>query len=263
MTKIRSSFQIIVNSPWAFLISIIFIDNFISIISIIYNIISAEKIMKWSMITLIITFIYWIIDLYNEGLYKGENTKKECENLIIGFIIFVISEITIFIILFSSYFYNSFIPSIDLGCEWPPIGINIINTYALPLFNTALLYFSGIAMSICQNRIINKKNYSYFIIMAIFFALLFTTVQVIEYKNSYFSIYDSSFASSFFVLTGFHGIHVIIGVSIIIIIAVRTILLDFPADQISIVGFNIGIIYWAFVDYAWLFILIIVYIWGS
>ena len=160
MIKYSHPYHLVSYSPWPFIISIIFLDLFISIIMNTYNVIGTKYVLIWSLILLIISIYYWFNEIFNEGLYNGEHTSIVKSNLNIGFILFLLSEVLIFFSLFFGCFYNSLIPSIELGTEFPPIGINVLNTWSIPLFNTALLYISGITMTISQAliyKIINLK----------------------------------------------------------------------------------------------------------
>lgn len=263
VSKLSYPYQIVLSSPWPFLISIILFDYFIFVISMFYNIKHSAIFFNIAFALTGVTIYFWLSELIKEGLYKGEHSKIEVSNLTIGFILFVVSEIIIFIILFFSFFYNSFIPSIEIGSEWPPYGINIINPYSLPLFNTALLYFSGVSISISQNYLLLRKKFNtlFFLLITILLAILFTMVQYFEYKFATFSIIDSIYGTNFYVLTGFHGIHVIIGTSLLIISFVRFYFNHFQSN--NQVGYHASAIYWAFVDWLWLFIMAFVYIWSA
>lgn len=263
VSKISYPYQIVLNSPWPIILSIILLDFFIFVVSIFYNVNHSSFFFHIAFCLTGITLYFWISELIKEGLYIGDHSKIEVSNLTIGFILFVVSEIIIFIILFFSYFYNSFIPAIEIGSEWPPYAIKIINPYSLPLFNTALLYFSGISISISQNYLLTRNKYHtlFFLLFTIILALLFTMVQLYEYKQASFSILDSIYGTNFFVLTGFHGIHVIIGTSLLIISFLRFFFNHFQSN--NQVGYHASAIYWAFVDWLWLFIMAFLYIWSS
>ena len=242
------------------------IDLMISIVSVIYRVEKSEGLLKWSIIIIIIGVIGWGKELIEEGTYKGEQTKIENESIEIGFILFVISEIVVFIMLFFTYLYNSIIPSVEIGCEYPPIGIEILNSYSIPILNSGLLYFSGITFSVSQNKLIgerDKKGALKYIVITIILAIIFTTIQGYEYYESKYTITDSIYGSNFYILTGFHGVHVIIGTSLLIKSMIRLYQDNYMSSKTSQVGYRASGIYWAFVDYAWLYIMAVVYIWGS
>lgn len=263
VSKLSYPYQIVLNSPWPFIISIILFDYFLFVVSMFYNVLYSSYFFYFSFISSAITIYFWLAELIGEGLYKGDHSKIEISNLTIGFILFVISEIVIFIILFFSFFYNTIVPAIEVGNEWPPFGINIIDPYSLPLFNTALLYFSGISISISQNYLLNRNKYFtlFYLFLTIFLAILFSLVQLYEYMHASFTIIDSIYGTNFFILTGFHGIHVIIGTSLLLVSFIRFFFNHFQSN--NQVGYHASAIYWAFVDWLWLFIMAFLYIWSS
>lgn len=263
MRKYSHPYHLVGNSPWPFIVSMVLFNVFASLIMTIYNKIGGSYILIWSLITLSIAIYNWIKEIINEGTYIGYHTSIVKGNLMNGFILFVISEICIFIGLFFGFFYNSFIPSIDLGNEWPPIGISILNPYSIPLLNTALLFFSGITITISLNNIYlgNKKNSILFMLWTILLGSIFTYYQYVEYSTSSFTLIDSFYGSNFYILTGFHGIHVIIGTILLIISFIRILLNHFLTNHH--VGFASSSIYWHFVDYVWLLLYTFLYCWAS
>lgn len=163
-----------------------------------------------SLLSLTYSVYNWWNDIIKEGSKRGEHTLKVQNNLTLGFILFVISEVMIFVSLFFSYFYNSLIPDPKIfGGMWPPVGIESMDYKSVPLLNTAILFFSGISITATHNYLINKNKKSsiFYLFITIFLGLLFVYFQYFEYFNALFTISDSVFGSSFFLITGFHGIH--------------------------------------------------------
>ena len=168
--KYSHPYHLVGNSPWPFIVSMVLFNVFASLIMTIYNKIGGSYILIWSLLILSIAIINWIKEIIYEGSFIGNHTSIVKNNLMNGFILFVISEICIFIGLFFAYFYNSFVPSIDLGNEWPPIGISILNPYSIPLLNTALLFFSGITITISLNYLsTGNKKIVYYIYLLLFY----------------------------------------------------------------------------------------------
>lgn len=264
MKKYSHPYHLVGNSPWPFIVSIVLLNIFASLMMTIYNKIGGSNLLLWSLITLSIVVFSWIKEIINEGTFIGYHTLIVKQNLMFGFILFVISEICIFIGLFFGFFYNSFVPSIDLGNEWPPIGISILNPYSIPLLNTALLYFSGITITISLNYLHtadNKKSSIIYMIYTILLGSIFTYFQYVEYCTSSFTLIDSFYGSNFYILTGFHGIHVIIGTILLIISFIRILSNHFLTNHH--VGFSTSSIYWHFVDYVWLILYTFLYCWAS
>lgn len=217
-----------------------------------------------SLISLLISITCWWSDIINEGSKRGEHTLKVQNNLTIGFILFVISEIFIFASFFFSYFYSSLIPDPkSFGGLWPPLGIETMDYKSVPLLNTAILFFSGISITATHNYLINKNKISsiFYLFITISLGLLFAYFQYFEYFNALFTISDSVFGSNFFLITGFHGIHVIIGVIFLFITFLRLIFNHFYFNHF--LGFNFSSIYYHFVDVVWIFVFAILYCWGS
>ena len=261
--KISHPYHIVNFSPWPFMVSISVLYLIISFLMILQNK-SGRYILFWLAFTFLNICIYnWIMEIINEGVYRGEHTKKVQNLLLYGFILFVISEISIFTSLFFSFFYNSLIPSVELGCDWPPLGISILNPDSIPLYNTMLLYVSGITITISQNYI-NKKNKDeslFFLFITIFLGTLFSIHQYLEYLWANFTISDSIYSTCFYILTGFHGLHVIIGSILLLVSLIRLIFNQFIYN--NPIGLNTSAIYWHFVDYVWLVLYGALYCWGS
>lgn len=283
MTKINNKninyfvnfpYHLVENSPWPFTTAISVFSLLLGfILSAQYPLHITNNLFKtnfsyililFSLISLIISVSCWWSDVIKEGSKRGEHTLKVQNNLTLGFILFVISEIAIFSSFFFSYFYISLIPDPkSFGGMWPPIGIETMDYKSVPLLNTAILFFSGISITATHNYLINKNKKSaiFYLFITIFLGLLFVYFQYFEYFNSLFSISDSVFGSNFFLITGFHGIHVIIGVIFLIVTFLRLIFNHFYFNHF--LGFNFSSIYYHFVDVIWIFVFAILYCWGS
>lgn len=251
-------------SPWP-------ITTAISIFSLLLSFILTFQVKEFSgyiLILSIISTIYssykWWNDIIIEGSFKGEHTKSVQYNLNTGFYLFVFSEVLIFASFFFAYFYNSLIPSPYIfGNIYPPLGIESLDFKSVPLLNTAVLFFSGISITAAQNYLIARnKNYSlFYLFLTILLGLFFIYLQYFEYLHSFFSISDSVYGSAFFLLTGFHGGHMVIGVIFLGIMFFRLFFNHFFSSHS--LGFSFAAIYYHFIDAVWLFLYSILYIWGS
>jgi cytochrome c oxidase subunit 3 len=168
-----------------------------------------------------------------------------------------------FLAIFWAFFHSALAPTIELGAQWPPIGIEAINPFELPLLNTIILLSSGVTVTFAHHSLIqgNRSGALYGTVFTILLALLFTGLQGIEYSVSSFTITDSTFGSCFFFGTGFHGLHVIIGTAFISVGLWR--ILAYHLTNNHHLGFESSILYWHFVDVVWLFLFASVYYWGS
>lgn len=213
------------------------------------------------LVSLIITL--WLKDVIREGTFQGKYTFKVLYGLRLGFILFIISEIFFFISFFWAFFHSSLSPSVEIGVQWPPRGISIINPYAIPLLNTALLLSSGFTITYCHYEIINGNRYNslYSLFITIFLGVVFTLFQVFEYYECTFSFSDSVYGSCFFLMTGFHGFHVFVGTIFLLICLFRLYCYHFTLNRHF--GFEAASWYWHFVDVVWIFLYLVVYWWGS
>nr|YP_010042801.1 cytochrome c oxidase subunit III [Euretaster insignis]QPC56453.1 cytochrome c oxidase subunit III [Euretaster insignis] len=212
---------------------------------------------------LIFTIINWWRDVIREATFQGNHTLPVNNGLRYGMLLFIISEICFFFAFFWAFFHSSLAPTIELGSSWPPTGISPINPFLVPLLNTAVLLSSGITITWTHHSILNNNYYEavYSLFITISLGLYFTALQAWEYFDSPFTIADSIYGSTFFVATGFHGLHVLIGTTFLIICFFR--LLNFQFSNNHHFGFEAAAWYWHFVDVVWLFLYICIYWWGS
>nr|YP_010363426.1 cytochrome c oxidase subunit III [Atkinsoniella yunnanana]UNZ12527.1 cytochrome c oxidase subunit III [Atkinsoniella yunnanana] len=212
---------------------------------------------------IILTMIQWWRDVIRESTFQGLHTKKVVTSMKLGMILFIISEVLFFSSFFWAFFHSSLAPTMEIGLNWPPMGIKTFDPMNIPMLNTMILLSSGITMTWAHNAIINK-NYNQMIqstMLTIYLGIYFSILQMYEYIESPFCISDSIYGSTFFMSTGFHGIHVMIGTIFIIVSLIRMINLHFSSDHH--VGFEASAWYWHFVDVVWLFLYITVYWWGK
>jgi len=221
-----------------------------------------NRIMVIGLIIIAITITQWWRDVVREGVLQGIHTNKVEDGLRLGIILFILSEVFFFISFFWSFFHSSLRPRIDVGSVWPPAGVFAINPFEVPLLNTTLLLSSGATITWAHMSIINEDWYeaNTRIVITIILGLLFTYIQTLEYLNTSFSISDSIYGRTFFVATGFHGVHVVIGSIFIFVMWSRHIGSHF--SSLHHFGFEASAWYWHFVDVVWLFLYMCVYWWG-
>nr|YP_009732580.1 cytochrome c oxidase subunit III [Idiocerus salicis]QHS71299.1 cytochrome c oxidase subunit III [Idiocerus salicis] len=214
-------------------------------------------------IIIIMTMMQWWRDVIRESTFQGMHTKKVMVSMKWGMIMFILSEVMFFSSFFWAFFHSSLSPSVEIGLQWPPNGIKTFNPMSIPMLNTMILLSSGISMTWAHNSILTK-NFSQSMksmIITVLLGLYFTSLQLYEYIEAPFSIADSVYGATFFMSTGFHGLHVMIGTIFIIIIMLRTSKLHFSTNHH--IGFESSAWYWHFVDVVWLFLYIMIYWWGS
>nr|AGO28135.1 cytochrome c oxidase subunit III [Sphedanolestes impressicollis] len=215
------------------------------------------------MTILMLTMIQWWRDITREGTYQGKHTLAVTKGLKLGMILFIISEVFFFVSFFWSFFHSSLSPTIEISYYWPPKGILTFNPMHVPLLNTMVLLCSGMTVTWAHHSMM-EKNYSQTksaLIVTIMLGIYFTILQAYEYLEASFTISDSVFGSCFFMATGFHGIHVIIGTTFLMVCLMRHLLNHFSSKHHF--GFEAAAWYWHFVDVVWLFLYISIYWWGS
>jgi len=214
-------------------------------------------------VIVIMTMVLWFRDIITEGTFLGDHTIAVQRGLTLGFILFVVSEALFFLSVFWAYFHSSLTPSCELGCTWPPAGVDPVNPFELPLLNTIILLSSGSTITWAHHSLIggNRKGAILGTFATVILALIFTGFQAVEYYQSSFTLSDGVFGSTFFFATGFHGLHVIIGALFIAIGLWR--IFAYQLTNHHHVGFESSILYWHFVDVVWLILYVSIYYWGS
>nr|YP_010021604.1 cytochrome c oxidase subunit III [Pnyxia scabiei]QOL10545.1 cytochrome c oxidase subunit 3 [Pnyxia scabiei] len=212
--------------------------------------------------TLIIMFQWWR-DISRESTFQGLHTLSVINGMKWGMILFIISEILFFFSFFWSFFHSSLSPSIELGLNWPPSNITPFNPLQIPLLNTMILLSSGITVTWSHHSLM-EKNFDQMtksLFITIILGIYFSTLQAYEYLEASFSIADSSYGTTFFIATGFHGLHVLIGTTFLLTCLIRHMSHHFSSTHHF--GFEAAAWYWHFVDIIWLFLYITIYWWGN
>jgi cytochrome c oxidase subunit 3 len=221
-------------------------------------------IQNWNvnLLLLILIAYFWWRDVIRESTFENSHTKEVLIGLKLGIILFITSEVFFFLSFFWVYFHTSLSPDIFIGQKWPCIGIQSFNPTRIPLINTIILLRSGIRLTASHHfliiRYINKSKI--YLILTIILGVYFTLLQWIEYKEASFSIADSIYGSIFFIATGFHGIHVLIGTFFLIVCFSRLKLKHYSSNHHF--GFEAAAWYWHFVDVVWLFLYLFIYWFG-
>nr|QFG40117.1 cytochrome c oxidase subunit 3 [Alpheus randalli] len=211
----------------------------------------------------ILTMLQWWRDITREGTYQGLHTTRVVIGLQWGMILFITSEVLFFFSFFWAFFHSSLAPAVELGTMWPPAGIQAFNPFQIPLLNTAILLASGATVTWSHHSLLESNHTQALqsLALTVILGLYFTALQALEYYEAPFTISDSVYGSTFFVATGFHGLHVIIGSSFLLICLYRMYLCHFSNNHHF--GFEAAAWYWHFVDVVWLFLYISIYWWGS
>nr|AXR87621.1 cytochrome coxidase subunit III [Barbatia virescens] len=205
----------------------------------------------------------WWRDIIRESTFGGQHTKKEQKALWVGFILFICSEAMLFVSLFWAFLHCGLAPGVEVGCHFPPVGIEPVCPWNMPGKMTALLVGSGFWANRSLHALKSGKRKPCLVSLAISMGMgaAFSYMQVIEYFELSFTMSDSVFGSCFFMLTGFHGVHVVVGNLFLFVQWCRVWLHHFSTGHH--LGFSFSVWYWHFVDVVWLFVFPIVYVWGG
>ena len=208
--------------------------------------------------------IGWWIDVSAESSV-GDHTPVVRIGLRYGFILFIMSEIMFFAAWFWSFFKHALYPMQTFSeGQWPPPSIETFDPWHLPLINTLILLCSGAAATWAHHALVhedNREDMKWGLILAIALGVIFTGFQAYEYSHAAFGFGGNIYGANFFMATGFHGAHVIIGTIFLAVCLLRLYRGAFTPEKH--IGFEAAAWYWHFVDVVWLFLFFSIYIWGS
>nr|AAS75447.1 cytochrome oxidase subunit III [Neomaskellia andropogonis] len=254
-------FHLVNLSPWPILSSLNLLNMSISfILSIIYS--NPLIYLSWGILMINIMFQWWG-DMTKENLFKGEHTFKVMSGFSMGMIMFILSEIMFFFSFFWMFFYLSLSPDVELMMKWPPLGISKISFLDLPLLNTIILLYSGffVTWSHYSMMIGKMESFKFNLFMTLLMGVYFYMIQLYEYFQAPFDFSMSVFGSSFFILTGFHGFHVMVGIIFLLFNLIQY--LNFKKSYMLFLSFEYPMWYWHFVDIIWLFLFLVLYWWKT
>ena len=216
------------------------------------------------------TMYSWWADVVHES-QEGDHTRVVAISHRYGMMLFIASEVMFFVAWFWAYFDGFFRHSdpeqfarlAATGAAWPPTGVELFSPWHLPLFNTLLLLTSGTTVTWAHHALLqnDREGLKWGLVLTILLGATFTCVQAIEYSHAGFAYSGNFYGASFFMATGFHGFHVLVGTIFLIICLIRAQMGQFtPTKHL---GFEFAAWYWHFVDVVWLFLFASIYVWGS
>ena len=212
----------------------------------------------------LITMYSWWSKTVEEA-HTGHHTPVVQLHLRYGMILFIASEVMFFLAWFWAFFDSSIHPSLvdAVGGQWPPKGIEVLNPWGFPLLNTMILLCSGTTVTWAHHSLIHgdRDGLKKGLTCTIALGLLFTSIQAYEYAHAPFAFKGNIYGATFFMATGFHGFHVIVGTIFLTVCLLRAFKGDFTPKQHF--GFEAAAWYWHFVDVVWLFLFTSIYVWGG
>jgi cytochrome c oxidase subunit III len=216
------------------------------------------------------TMFAWWSDTIKEA-HEGHHTQVVSIHLRYGMIMFIASEVMFFVAWFWAFFDASLFSGEAIqasrvaytGGIWPPKGIEVLDPLHLPLYNTIILLLSGTTVTWAHHALLHgdRKGLVNGLILTVGLGIIFSAVQAYEYAHAPFTFKDSLYGATFFMATGFHGFHVLIGTIFLAVCLFRALKGHFTPKQHF--GFEAAAWYWHFVDVVWLFLFACVYVWAS
>nr|AQM37781.1 cytochrome c oxidase subunit III [Unio crassus] len=260
LSNMRSPFHLVDMSPWPFLLSISVVCLVVGFVDWISG--NSLVLFLSAMVLFLMGLFQWLRDVVRES-NQGWHTSYVASSIRLGMILFIISEIFFFFSFFFAFFSCSLVPGIEVGGVWPPVGIVSLNPFSLPLLNTAVLLGSGVSVTWCHHAMFcgNRMDAIFGLVISILLGCYFTFLQVCEYLECSFTIADSVYGSLFYVMTGFHGVHVILGSVMLLVGLFRLFNHEFSSERY--LGLEVSIWYWHFVDVVWICLYLCVYWWGG
>ena len=256
-------------SPWPFVGSV---SAFVMAVGAIlwFHEIAPVWVMLIGLVGVLYTMYAWWSDVIAEGK-SGDHTPVVMMHHRYGMILFIASEVMFFVAWFWAYFdgffnqeaHEQYARIAAMGATWPPTGVELFNPWHLPLFNTLILLTSGTTVTWAHHALLHKdkRGLVWGLVITVLLGLLFTACQVLEYSEAGFQYTGNLYGATFFMATGFHGFHVIIGTIFLAVCLIRAMRDSFTPEHH--LGFEFAAWYWHFVDVVWLFLFSAIYVWGS
>lgn len=216
-----------------------------------------------SSIVLLLSIIYlWFKDVSRERLL-GYHTHKLEVSLRIGMLLFILSEVFFFVSFFWAFYDASISPVIELGMVWPPKGVIPLAVYSVPLLNTVILLSRGVSVTWSHHALINNFFFKAVLslLLTVILGVYFLFIQYVEYCEAQFSMADGVYGRTFFMATGFHGMHVLVGTTFLLCVLFSLLRGNLLFNHHF--SFEAAAWYWHFVDVVWLILFVSIYWWGS
>jgi cytochrome c oxidase subunit 3 len=260
-------FHLVDPSPWPFMISMALLVLSIGAVFAMRGIDYILFII--GLITVLGIMGAWFFDVIKESRQKNIHTPAVQQGLRMGFILFILSELMLFFAFFWSYFNAAFNPIIFLNEQfiqgvWPPAGIKTLDPFDLPYLNTLILLLSATTLTWSHHALLkdNVRDTRIGLFLTVLLGVTFTVFQIGEYAHTAFKFKDGIYPTTFFMATGLHGFHVIVGTITLFICFLRTFKKNDMTSEHH-VGFETAVWYWHFVDIVWIFLFFSIYWWGS
>ncbi|EKE09885.1 MAG: CytoChrome c oxidase subunit 3 (Cytochrome c oxidasepolypeptide III) [uncultured bacterium] len=254
-------FHLVNPSPWPFVGAIAALICMLGLVLFIHE--QGLYLIFMGAALMLFTMVGWWRDVLKESEDTKTHTLPVQFGIKMGMALFITSEVMFFVAFFWAFFNASLFPTPPTGGVWPPKGIHPLNPFDFPYFNTLVLLLSGTTITWAHHAILgnHKKEVVWGIGFTVLLGFLFTSIQAYEYMHATFGFKEGIYATTFYMATGFHGAHVIIGTLFLSVCWFLAYFNQFTPDHH--IGLEAAAWYWHFVDVVWLFLFVFIYLWGS
>ena len=216
------------------------------------------------LIGVLAVMFFWWRSVIHESVVEKAHSPVVKLGLRYGMSLFIASEVMFFVAFFWAFFSQSLFPNAGINGVWPPAGIQPVDPFHFPFLMTMVLLLSGTTVTWAHHAV-REEGHNEEVKKALWITValgaFFTMCQLWEYTHAEFGFRQGIFASTFYMATGFHGFHVLVGTIFLSVCLWRVYKLQFTPK--SHFGFEAAAWYWHFVDVVWLFLFIAIYIWGG
>ena len=269
--ELKHPYHLVDPSPWPLVGGIGALAITIGLVLFMHEVDTAGVLAIIGALLLALTMVYWWRDVIREATFEGYHNPVVQIGMRFGMALFIASEVMFFAAWFWAFFDASPFAGEAIqearvaftGGTWPPEGVEVFDAFHLPLVNTIILLSSGATATWAHHglREGNASQLKLGLILTILLGISFTAIQAYEYSHATFGFTDGIYSSTFYMATGFHGAHVIIGTIFLTVCLGRAMANHFKPDHHF--GFEAAAWYWHFVDVVWLFLFFCIYWWGG
>ena len=266
MSKQTHPYHLVNPSPWPALASLALLMLTFGMAMFMHQKTGGSFLIAGGFAIVLYTMFVWWRDVVHEGRADHAHTPAVTRGLRAGMALFITSEVLFFAAFFWAFFGASTLPKLPLADTWaiqpgvwPPAGIHPFDPFHLPFLNTLILLLSGSTVTWAHYAILqnNRREAIQALWCTVILGILFTCCQAFEYTHAAFGFTQGIYATTFYMATGFHGFHVLVGTIFLAVCLARTYKGHFSPHKH--LGFEFAAWYWHFVDVVWLFLFTFVY----